>query len=73
MCDGFSSIWLEVGLPRQKRILVCQAYREWQSLGQGKENTSHSVPEQLSRLLGFLDQWDMALNSGLEVLTLGGP
>ena len=28
MSDTISSIWLEVGLPRHKRFLVCQTYRE---------------------------------------------
>ena len=28
MSDEFSSIWLEVGLPNQKKFLVCQVYRE---------------------------------------------
>ena len=28
MNDTFSSIWLEINLPRQKRFLVCHAYRE---------------------------------------------
>ena len=26
--ENISSIWLEVGLPRKKKILVCNAYRE---------------------------------------------
>jgi hypothetical protein len=30
MNDTFSSIWLEINLPRQKKFLVCQAYRDWQ-------------------------------------------
>ena len=34
MCDNFSSIWVEVGLPKQKKILVCHFYREHQYLGQ---------------------------------------
>ena len=32
MNDKFSSIWLEVTLPRQKKFLVCHAYRDWQYL-----------------------------------------
>ena len=28
MSDEFSSIWLEIGLPRKKKFLVCQLYRE---------------------------------------------
>ena len=32
MSDSFSSIWMEIGFPRQKKFLVCQLYREWQYL-----------------------------------------
>lgn len=32
MSDDFSSIWMEVGLPNKKKILVCQIYREHQYL-----------------------------------------
>ena len=32
--DRISTIWLDVGLPHKKKILLCQAYREWQYLGQ---------------------------------------
>ena len=28
MSDSFSSIWLEVGLPRQRKILICNLYRD---------------------------------------------
>ena len=48
MNDTFSSIWLELGLPRQKKILVCQAYREWQYLDQS-DDSSLSIPAQLLR------------------------
>jgi hypothetical protein len=34
MNDSFSSIWLEINLPRQKKFLVCHAYREWQYMNQ---------------------------------------
>ena len=71
MSDTCSSIWLEVGLPRHKRFLVCQTYREWQLLNQGQDNSSQSVAEQLARWTEFLDQWDKALDTGLEVHTLG--
>ena len=30
MSNSYSSIWLEVGLPRHKKFLVGQTYREWQ-------------------------------------------
>ena len=36
MNDTFSSIWLEINLPRQKKFLDCHAYREWQYLNQAK-------------------------------------
>ena len=52
MCDTYSSIWLEVGLPHHKRFLVNQSYREWQQKG---NKTSITIPEQLSRWLVFLD------------------
>ena len=60
MCDSFSSIWLEVGLPGKNRILVCNLYRDWQYLGQG-DNSSLEIPEQLARWITFLDQWERAL------------
>ena len=32
--DTVSSVWLESGLPRQKKILMCNAYHEWKYLNQ---------------------------------------
>ena len=46
MIDSFSAIWLEVGLPKRRKILVCNIYREWRYLKQF-DNTSHSVAAQL--------------------------
>ena len=63
MDDKFSSIWLELGLPRKKKFLICQLYREWQYLGQ-EDSTSRRIPEQLARWTTFLDQWQRALDSG---------
>ena len=71
MSDWYSSIWLEVGLPRQRKFLVCQTYREWQYTNQHGNKTSSTVPEQLSRWLIFLDQWERALATGKEVHILG--
>ena len=70
MDDSFSSIWLELGLPRKKKFLICQLYREWQYLGQ-VDNASKSIPEQLARWTIFLDQWQRALDSGKEVIVMG--
>ena len=70
MDDKFSSIWLELGLPRKKKFLVCQLYREWQYLGQA-DTSSRSIPEQLARWTIFLDQWQRALAGGKEVIVMG--
>ena len=70
MCDTFSSIWLELGLPGKKKFMVCQLYREWQYMGQVDSN-SRSIPEQMVRWLMFLDQWERALESGKEVIVMG--
>ena len=70
MSDSFSSIWLELGLPRKKKFLVCQLYREWQYMGQ-EDKRSRSIPEQLSRWTIFLDQWNQAIASGKEVIVMG--
>ena len=71
MSDSYSSIWLELGLPRQKKILICQTYREWQNLNQNGDKSSLSIAEQLIRWSSFLDQWEMALKTGMEVHCLG--
>ena len=70
MTNDFSSIWLEIGLPNKRKILVCQVYREWQLLNQ-VDGSSQSVNAQLQRWNTFLGQWESALNSGYEVLVLG--
>ena len=66
MSNTISSIWLEVGMPRHKKFLVCQTYREWQLLNQGTDHSSQAIPQQLSRWLEFLDQWEIALSSQLD-------
>ena len=70
MSEDCSSIWLQVGLPNQKQILICQFYREWQLMNQ-QDRSSQSVQAQLYRWGMFLSQWEKALDSGLEVLVLG--
>ena len=52
MSDNFSSIWLEAGKPRQKKMLICYAYREWKFLNQ-QDNASESVDSQLRRWISF--------------------
>ena len=54
MNDIFSSIWLEVGHPKQKRILVCNLYREWKYLYQDKQtDISDTLNEQSKRWESF--------------------
>ena len=67
--NTISAIWLEIGLPRQRKILHCQAYREWQHLGQ-VDNLSGSVAAQLHRWELFLDKWELALMEGKEVVVM---
>ena len=68
--NSISAIWLEVGLPRHKKIIICQAYREWGYLGQGNGNTSGTIQAQLARWAVFLDKWEMALHEGKEVIVM---
>ena len=64
-----SAIWLEVGLPNKKKILVCQGYREWKYLGQA-DSSSGTVPAQLERWSVFLNHWEQALLEGREVIVI---
>ena len=57
-------------MPHHKKFLVGQTYREWQLPNQ-RDKSSLSVPEQLARWTVFLDQWERALDTGLEVHLLG--
>jgi hypothetical protein len=70
MSDTFSSVWLEVGLPRKKKILICNLYCEWQYLGQDSD-ASLAPSAQLSRWLSFLDQWEMAMQEDKEIHVMG--
>ena len=70
MSDSFSSVWLEVGLPRQKKLLVCNLYRDWQYLDQDS-NASLATAAQLERWLNFLDQWETAIQEDREIHVLG--
>ena len=70
MSDKFSSIWLEVGFPGRTKILVCNLYRDWQYLGQVDHN-SLDISEQMLRWTIFLDQWEKALDTGMECVVMG--
>ena len=70
MSYKFSSIWLEVGFPGITKILVCNLYRDWQYLGQVDHNSLH-ISEQMLRWTIILDQWEKALNTGMECVVMG--
>ena len=70
MNNSFSSIWLEVGLPNTKKILVCNLYRDWQYLDQDSD-ASHATAAQLSRWLTFVEQWETALQENSEIHVMG--
>ena len=70
MSERFSSIWMEAGLPHQKKILICNAYREWGHLNQ-PDQSSRSYEAQLERWKIFIEQWELALSEGKEVICLG--
>ena len=60
---------MEVGLTNQRKILVCQLYRDWRYLDQ-TDNTSLEITSQMNRWILFLDQWESALLEGKEVIVL---
>ena len=59
MTDSFNSIWLEIGNPRQKKILICMIYREWQLWNQTSDNSSQ-IESQFARWISFLEKWEVA-------------
>ena len=72
MDSDTSTIWLQIGLPRQKQILLCNIYREWQLLTNVDNiNGSNSIHDQLNRWSKFLDQWERALDTGMETIVCG--
>ena len=60
MSDKFSSIWLEAGLPNQRKILICNAYK-----------TSRSYEAQPEIWIIFIEQWERAISEGKEVICMG--
>ena len=66
---SISAIWLEVGLPNKKKILVCQGYREWKYMGQS-DQSSGTVQAQLARWCTFLKLWEQALLEDKEVVVM---
>ena len=68
--DKISAIWLELGLPRKKKILVCNLYREWQYLDQNY-SSSATLQSQTERWNLFIQKWDLALKENKETVVLG--
>ena len=56
MDDTFSSIWVEVGLPNKRKILIGNVYREWGYMRQDDPLLSRDMSEQMSRWVTFLGQ-----------------
>ena len=69
--DTLSAFWLEVGMPRQKKIVVANIYREWKMVNQGADNSSGSVAAQMERWCLLLDKWETALAEWKEILVMG--
>ena len=70
MSPWISAVWLEVGLPRQKKFLVCNVYREWGYPNQ-PDKSSHSINEQKERWSQFLDKWELGIIEDKEITVLG--
>ena len=70
MSDSFSSIWLEVGLKRQKKFLVSNVYRDWKFVHQQNQE-SGTIASQLSRWESFVQQWERAIATESEIHVLG--
>ena len=71
MDEHFSSIWLEVGLPQKRKILIGNVYREWGLMGQADPSISREISAQNDRWSVFLQQWERALDEDKEVIVLG--
>ena len=71
--DEISAIWMEAGLPQERKYLVCGVYREWAHLKtDGCLNyNSGSLTEQEKRWEIFLDTWEDALDETEDVSVMG--
>ena len=62
---GIATVWLQLGLPNQKGILVICRYHQWRLPGQPD---SGSVTAQRVRWGKIINQWEKALNENKEVI-----
>jgi len=67
--NSVCTIWLEAGLPRQKKIVICHAYREWRYLNQA-DTSSNTAAAQLARWYTLLNMWEKALLEGKEEIVM---
>ena len=70
MDSSVSAVWLEVGLPKRKKILICNMCREWGYLRQ-QDKSSHTIAAQLGRWKTLLNNWEKALIEDKEVIVTG--
>jgi hypothetical protein len=71
MDDNFSSIWVEVGLPQKRKIIIGNVYREWGFMRQANPSVSRDLAAQKERWSVFLGQWERALAEDKEVIVTG--
>ena len=70
MNDTVSSIWLDVGLKRQKKFLVSNVYGDWKYVNQPNQDSA-TITAQLSRWESFVQQWEIAIAAESEIHVLG--
>ena len=58
-------------MPRSKKILVSNLYRDHQWMKQGADKSSKTQQAVMERWNEFINQWKRALDSGKEVHTIG--
>ena len=67
--NEIATVWLQLGLPHQKGILVMCGYRQWRLPGQPDGGAaSGSIPAQRQRWNKILSQWEKALSEDREVI-----
>ena len=67
--DGIATVWLQLGLPGQKGILIICGYRQWRLPNRvDKGVASFQIPSQRQRWGHILSQWEKAIEEGREVI-----
>ena len=71
--DDFSAIWMEIGLPHAKKMLLGGVYREHSHLKLDKNHPEITSlrQHQEERWTGFVEKWEEAINLKEEVIVLG--